>query len=66
MVCMGFEPEAAGWYVKTKPQSYGGCPMLKFVLLALTLSSFKYFSSDTKIIKTFCLQKVFTAKDEAY
>ena len=26
MVCLGFEPGNAGWYVHMKPQSYGGHP----------------------------------------
>ena len=28
MVCLGFEPAAAGWLVQTKPHSYGGPPCL--------------------------------------
>ena len=26
MVCLGFEPAAAGWQAQMKPQSYGGRP----------------------------------------
>ena len=26
MVCLGFEPGAAGWWAETKPRSYGGHP----------------------------------------
>ena len=26
MVCMGFEPGAAGWKAQTNPLSYGGTP----------------------------------------
>ena len=26
MVCLGFEPGAAGWKVRTNPLSYGGTP----------------------------------------
>ena len=31
MVCLGFEPGAAGWQAKTKPRSYGG--QLQFMTL---------------------------------
>ena len=27
MVCLGFEPGAAGWKAQTNPLSYGGTPM---------------------------------------
>ena len=33
MVCLGFEPRAAGWWAQTKPRSYGDRPILrKFIL----------------------------------
>ena len=28
MVCLGLEPEAAGWKAQTNPLSYGGTPIL--------------------------------------
>ena len=28
MMCLGFEPGAAGWYAQMKPRSYGGRPSL--------------------------------------
>ena len=28
MVCLGFEPGAAGWKAQTNPLSYGGTPQL--------------------------------------
>ena len=28
MVCLGFEPGAAGWQAQTKPRSYGGTPKI--------------------------------------
>ena len=32
VVCMGFEPGAAGWKAKTNQLSYGGTPFELFVL----------------------------------
>ena len=28
MVCLGFEPRAAGWKAQTNPLSYGGTPTI--------------------------------------
>ena len=28
MVCLGFEPGAAGWKARTNPLSYGGTPLI--------------------------------------
>ena len=37
MVCLGFEPRAAGWQVQTKPRSYGGHPrVLYFSIVFMT------------------------------
>ena len=33
MVCLGFEPGAAGWQAQTKPRSYGGHPKQYFFVL---------------------------------
>ena len=33
MVCLGFEPGAAGWQAQTKPRSYGGHPASRKYLL---------------------------------
>ena len=32
MVCLGFEPGAAGWKAQTNPLSYGGTP-IRFIFL---------------------------------
>ena len=33
MVCLGFEPGAAGWKVQTNPLSYGGTPTVNVFAL---------------------------------
>ena len=35
MVCLGFEPRAAGWKAQTDPLSYGGTPKAKICLYQL-------------------------------
>ena len=35
MVCLGFEPRAAGWKARTNPLSYGGTPPLTRCLFAI-------------------------------
>ena len=43
MVCLGFEPGAAGWQAQTKPRSYGGHPFIQ-LSLSLFLSHSLYLS----------------------
>ena len=33
MVCLGFEPGAAGWKAETNPLSYGGTPLSTYFAL---------------------------------
>ena len=33
MVCLGSKPGATGWYAQTKPRSYGGRQMIKYLLI---------------------------------
>ena len=37
MVCLGIEPGAAGWKARTNPLSYGGTPILAFLISNTTL-----------------------------
>ena len=41
MVCLGFEPGAAGWKARTNPLSYSGTPYFR-VILALPICSICY------------------------
>ena len=34
MVCLGFEPWAAGLYVQAKPRSYGGRPIYSIITIS--------------------------------
>ena len=35
MVCLGFEPGAAGWKARTNPLSYGGTPVFEIIYQSL-------------------------------
>ena len=50
MVCLGFEPGAAGWKAQTKPRSYGGHPDAERLLLD-SLKSFMTGATSLDVIK---------------
>ena len=53
MVCLGFEPRAAGWKARTNPLSFGGTPNLytcKFFCRYLQLGKREQKSSQVEFI----------------
>ena len=54
MVCLGFEPGAAGWKARTNPLSYGGTPcfiMLIYNLLRKKLSNYIFKTCPIKGVR---------------
>ena len=47
MVCLGFEPGAAGWKAQTNPLSYGGTPGI-FIVPIFTCSMHSILFSNSK------------------
>ena len=49
MVCLGFEPGAAGWKAETNPLSYGGAPgLFLYIFVHFTTPKQIYHTSDFK------------------
>ena len=55
MVCLGFEPGAAGWQAQTKPRSYGGNPKKEKLTVKVILYEFcKAILFVCRITKNYC------------
>ena len=52
MVCLGFEPRAAGWKAQSDPLSYGGTPISMKVRLAFRI--WKCFDDSRIVRKKIC------------
>ena len=51
MVCLGFEPGAAGWKAHTNPLSYGGKLQLSILgVLSFTYGSVDYLPTAKKLL----------------
>ena len=51
MVCLGFEPGAAGWKSQTNPLSYGGTPCTLFFDGTVMKNSFAYGTKRSSLTK---------------
>ena len=50
MVCLGLEPEAAGWKAQTNPLSYGGTQWLKIFLISANRRLLFYVQKASTLI----------------
>ena len=50
MVCLGFEPRAAGWKAQTNPLSYGGIPDVIMLLLTSWIGRNGLFDTNSFLI----------------